>query len=227
VEATLYDRPQNFYCANARAASQLSRRAGQTASHLRRKPMPLLVQTWAGARKTPDHRTGPTRRLQVIWHQCSPSQHLLSPSYIEPPCLASSSNSARWNTHDRLYHEVRLRGGMTTVVEKKMWSEVARAMDMESSHGSGSSAFGFSFFVCLCRCRSIPASPIRNGKSRLATIQSIVLRFPPCYIMRKNRPVDCSLILFGRDHVARDSAHWLHPLRLAPSHCVRSFCHPC
>jgi hypothetical protein len=36
----------------------------------------------------------------------------------------------------RLYHEVRLRGGMSAVVDKKLWSEVARAMDMESSHGS-------------------------------------------------------------------------------------------
>ena len=36
----------------------------------------------------------------------------------------------------RLFHVVKMFGGMAAVTAKKMWADVARSMEMEGSHGS-------------------------------------------------------------------------------------------
>ena len=63
----------------------------------------------------------------------------------------------------RLYHEVRLRGGLAAVTEKKLWAEVARAMDMESGHGSMlAAACARCSLLSCCTCALAPLRPISS-----------------------------------------------------------------
>jgi len=86
-----------------------------------------------------DHHQVGTSRSKVALCNASKEQNTDDGrTACTPPQLLVRESAIRLLTllWRRLYHEVRLRGGMAAVVDKKLWSEVARAMDMESSHGS-------------------------------------------------------------------------------------------
>lgn len=66
-----------------------------------------------------------TVSLESLWRNHARRRHLSQDSLAVGLTRLAS----------RLYHEVRLRGGMAAVTEKKQWSDVSRAMEMGTTHG--------------------------------------------------------------------------------------------